>query len=152
MDDLNDLTAWAAGLLNQLNDSQRKQLAGQIAKDLRAVNQKRIAAQIAPDGTPFAPRKTPIRARMQSRGVRKGKMFQKLKLAKYLKASASPAAAVVEFAGTAARIAAVHHHGLRDRVSRNGPMATYAARPLLGITDADANTVKDLVLTHLSRA
>jgi phage virion morphogenesis protein len=151
MDELNQLTAWAEGLLGQLSDGQRKQLAGQIAKELRGVNQKRIAAQVAPDGTPFAPRKTSIRDRIKKRGVRKGKMFQKLRLAKYLKANASATSAVVEFAGTAARIAAVHHHGLRDRVSRDGHMATYAARPLLGITDADANTIKDLMLAHLSR-
>lgn len=151
MEDLNQLTEWAEGLLSQLSDAQRKQLAGQVAKDLRAINQKRIAAQVAPDGTPFAPRKTPIRSRMQSRGVRKGKMFKKLKLAKYLKVHVSPSSALVEFSGSAARIAAVHHFGLRERVSRQGHMHTYAARPLLGITDADANTVKDLVLAHLSR-
>ena len=152
MDDLSHLTAWAEGLLRQLSDSQRKQLAAHVAKDLRAINQQRIAAQTAPDGTPFAPRKTPLRERASQRRLRNAKMFPKLKLAKWLKANANSTSAVVEFAGTAARIAEVHHHGLRDRVKPGGPSVTYTARPLLGITPSDAEKVKDLVLAHLSKA
>ena len=128
-------------------------MAKHIAADLRTANQKRMAAQTAPDGTPYAPRKPQLRDRLKGRGVRKGIMFKKLRLAKYLKAQSISNAAVVEFAGAVQRISQVHHHGLRDRVNKGkGPEVRYTARPLIGISDADVSRITDLVLTHLAKA
>jgi phage virion morphogenesis protein len=151
--DLSDLTTWASGLLAQLNASSRKALATRIAADLRTANQTRIAAQTAPDGTAYAPRKPQLRSQLQGRGVRKGLMFKKLRLAKYLKARSTSTAAVVEFAGAVQRIAQVHHHGLRDRVNKGkGPEVQYAARPLIGISEQDTQRITDLILDHLAKA
>lgn len=153
--DLSDLTTWASGLLAQLSAASRKDLAKHIAADLRTANQARMAAQTAPDGTPYAPRKPQLRDRLKGRGVRKGIMFKKLRLAKYLKARSTSNAAVVEFAGAVQRIAQVHHHGLRDRVNLPGKgpdiQVTYTARPLIGISDADVSRITDLVLGHLAK-
>lgn len=152
MEDLSQLTAWATGLLSQLQPSSRAQLARQIAADLRTANQQRIAKQTGPDGTPFAPRREPLRQRAGQRRIKRGAMFRKLRLSRYLKANASSAAAVVEFAGAVQRIAQVHHHGLRERIrnqGQSGPEAQYTARPLLGIADTDVARITDLILTHL---
>lgn len=152
MDDLSPLTRWASGLLAQLAPASRRQLAAQIAKTLRAENQKRITAQTSPDGEAYAPRKVPLRQRASARKLRTGLMFKKLRLAKYLKANATSTSAVVEFAGAVQRIAQVHHHGLRDRVTKDGrgPEVTYAARPLIGISASDTDQITGLIVTHLS--
>lgn len=151
--DLDQLTQWASGLLASLSDSSRKALASQIAKDLRTANQSRIAAQTAPDGTPFAPRKPQIRARAGQKKLRSRMMFKKLRLNKHLKVQSTFTAAVVEFAGAVQRIAQVHHHGLKDRVQKGGkgPEVEYTARPLIGISDSDTQRITDLILGHLSR-
>lgn len=151
--DLSDLTTWASGLLAQLSAASRKDLAKRIAADLRTANQQRMAAQTAPDGTPYAPRKPQLRDQLKGRGVRKGLMFKKLRLAKYLKARSTSSAAVVEFAGAVQRIAQVHHHGLRDQVNKGrGPEVQYTARPLIGISESDTQRITDLVLGHLAKA
>lgn len=151
--DLDQLTDWASGLLASLSAGSRKALAGQIANSLRTANQARMAAQTAPDGTPYAPKKSQIRQGTQKTRVRSRLMFRKLRLSKYLKARSSSSAAVVEFAGAVERIAQVHHHGLRDRVNKSGkgPEVQYTARPLIGISDDDTQRITDLILEHLSQ-
>lgn len=150
--DLEQLTAWASGLLASLSDSSCKALAAQIAKDLRTANQARMTAQTAPDGTPYAPRKPQIRARAGQKKLRSRMMFKKLRLNQYLKVRATSTAAVVEFAGAVQRIAQVHHRGLRDRVQKGGkgPEVQYTARPLIGISHDDTQRITDLILGHLS--
>jgi phage virion morphogenesis protein len=153
MDDLSQLTTWASGLLAQLSAGSRKDLAKRIAADLRTANAARMSAQTAPDGTPYAPRKPQLRTQLQGRGVRKGIMFKKLRLSKYLKDRSTSTAAVVEFAGAVQRIAQVHHHGLRDRVNKGkGPEVRYTARPLIGISEPDTQRITDLILAHLAKA
>ena len=76
-------------------------------------------------------------------------MFSRLRMARYLKAQADPNTAVVTFAGTAQRIATVHHFGLRDRVNKNGLMAQYPARELLGLDAADIDAVTEMVVRHV---
>ena len=77
-------------------------------------------------------------------------MFVRLRTAKHLKAQATPSEATVAFAGRAERIARVHQFGLEDRVKPGGPTYRYPVRALLGITDAQVERVRDLVLSHLS--
>ena len=76
-------------------------------------------------------------------------MFEKLRRPKWLKAKAESGAAVVEFAGRAARIAAVHHRGLADEVKPGGPTYRYPARPLLGISEADTDKLVGTILDYL---
>ncbi|WP_415843094.1 hypothetical protein [Yersinia entomophaga] len=35
----------------------------------------------------------------------------------------------------------VHHYGLRDKISRNGPTVKYERRQLLGLTDGDVEWI-----------
>lgn len=147
MNEFGALDAFAADLIAALDPAARKELAQRLARELRASQQQRIAAQQNPDGTPYAERKPQLRHR-------KGKlraMFAKLRTAKYLKARATADAALVDFTADVQRIALVHHKGLRDRVNRKtGLEADYPARQLLGISDADEALIRDRVTEHLA--
>ena len=149
MDDFGRVDAWCADLISQLEPGARKALARDIAKYLRARNQKRIAAQLNPDGSAFAERKPQIR---HKKGAIRRQMFAKLRTAKYLKADATSEEATVRFSSTVARIAQVHHFGLRDKVNRRlGLEADYPARQLLGIPEEDEAGVREIIAAHLAR-
>lgn len=154
MSDLAPLEAWCAGLLSRLEPAQRRALSRELARRLRASQSARIAAQLNPDGSAFAPRKTQARAK---RGAVRRKMFSRLRTAKWMKIEATPNSAAVTFAAAVQRMAAVHQYGLRDRVNRRrsqyggaGPEVTYPERQLLGFTALDVDMVERLVLAHLA--
>lgn len=146
MSGLHALDAYLAGLLAKLDAPQRRLLARAIAVELRRRQAARIAAQRNPDGSAYVPRKPQLR---HKRGGIRRAMFSRLRMARYLKAQADPNTAVVTFAGTAQRIATVHHFGLRDRINKNGLMAQYPARELLGLDAADIDAVTEMVVRHI---
>lgn len=148
MGDLTRLQDWLAPLLNKLSEGERRHLAREVAKRARSMNQQRMAAQQAPDGRAWEPRKH--RSRDARGRLRQGPMFKKLRLSRHLRAHALSHEAVVEFVGRAARIARVHHYGLRDRVSEGGAEYQYPARELLGVSDAQLDDLTDLILEHIS--
>ena len=155
-DDLDRLADWIVPLLHQLQPAQRRMLAREIARALRADNAQRMRAQVGPDGTPWTPRKAQPAGRSRARRgqLRKppksGAMFTKLRQARHFKTSATDAEAAAFFSGMAERIARVHHLGLRDRVKPGGPMYEYPARELLGITPEFNESVRDRILRHLA--
>ncbi|MEQ9945253.1 phage virion morphogenesis protein [Pectobacterium aroidearum] len=149
MNELKPFDDKLAGLLASLSASGRRKLAGTVAKALRGSQQQHIKAQTSPDGTAYAPRKAqPIKGK---KGRVKRQMFQKLRTAKYLKASGTAEAASVEFIGRVQRMARVHHYGLRDRPSRNGGDVQYEARPLLGFSKQEIREVEGLLIENLSK-
>lgn len=128
-------------------------MARSIALELRRSQQKRIAAQMAPDGSPFAPRRPQGQSLRDKRGSirrRKGAMFVKLRTARWLKATATAQGAEVGFVGRVARLARVHQEGLSDQVAPGGRVVRYAARRLLGFSSADREMIRDRILDHLS--
>lgn len=145
--ELKQLDNWLTPLIEKLTPKERRVLAREVARDLRIANRERIKAQTNPDGTPYEPRK---QLRGRSGAIRRKAMFKKLGTAKYLKVKTSADEAAVEFRGQVARIARVHHYGLRDRVEKDGPQHQYARRELIGITTKDADHVANSVLNHLS--
>lgn len=147
-DDLSRLTHWADGLLASMEPAARRQLAGEMARTLRASQAQRIRANRQPDGSPMAPRKPQPKLK-QGRGRLRRKMFFKISNTTWLKARASEQQAVVEFVGTANRLATVHHFGLRDKI--RGKTVQYPERQLIGITDADIDRVEDQLLKHLTQ-
>ncbi|WP_447887797.1 phage virion morphogenesis protein [Serratia fonticola] len=149
MNELEPFETKLAGLIGNLSPQSRKALAVMIAKRLRASQQHNIKRQQAPDGTPYAPRKTQLRSKQ---GRIKRAMFAKLRTARYLKANGSNNAAVVEFVGRVKRMAEVHHYGLRDRPSVRSPEVQYEQRPLLGIQNRTFKVVTELAMQHLSGA
>lgn len=145
-----DLAPHLQGLIAALGPAQRRALAREIAAELRRRNAGRIAAQLNPDGTPYAPKKPRLRA--QAGGIRRRAMFSRLRTTRFLKVESSADAAVVAIAGRAARIARVHQDGLLDRVAPGGPEVRYAVRRLLGFSDADIDAVAGLSIDHFARA
>ncbi|EMU6155717.1 phage virion morphogenesis protein [Yersinia enterocolitica] len=148
MNELKPFDDALAGLIASLTPKARKTLAVTIAKRLRASQQQRIKRQQAPNGTPYAARKSqPLR---KPKGRIKREMFAKLRTARYMKANSSPDEAVVEFAGRVQRMAAVHHFGLRDRPSVHSKDVRYDERPLLGFRKKEINTIEDLITSYLA--
>lgn len=148
MSDPLSVDSFAADLIAGLEPSARKILAQEIAHQLRTSNQKRIAAQLNPDGSGFEPRKPQLRHRKKKL---RQQMFAKLRTAKYFKARGTADAAIVSFTADVSRIARVHQLGLRDRVNKHGAEADYPARQLLGISSEDETLIRDLVAGHLAK-
>ncbi|MGL6512953.1 phage virion morphogenesis protein [Aeromonas hydrophila] len=146
-DDLSRLTHWADGLLASMEPAARRQLAGEMARTLRASQAQRIRANRQPDGNPMAPRKPQPKLK-QGRGRLRRKMFFKISNTSWLKARASEQQAAVEFVGTANRLATIHQYGLKDRIK--GREIRYPARELLGITHQEVERLEELLLAHLS--
>lgn len=147
-DDLSRLTSWADGLLASMEPAARRQLAGEMARTLRASQALRIRANVQPDGSPMAPRKPQPKLK-QGRGRLRRKMFFKISNPTWLKARASEQQAVVEFVGTANRLATIHQYGLKDRIK--GREIHYPMRELLGITNQEVDKLEELLLAHLTK-
>jgi len=153
MDDLQRLEGWLSPLLAKLTDAERRGLAREVARDLRAGNVATMRAQQAPDGTQWEPRKPnalrEARGAVRRNAKKSAPMFQKLRAAKHLKAQGLTDEAVLQFVGRADRIARVHHFGLVDSVKPGGPKHRYHARPLLGFADDQVVQLRALLMKHL---
>ncbi|HAV1777736.1 TPA: phage virion morphogenesis protein [Enterobacter hormaechei subsp. steigerwaltii] len=143
MDNLHKVDEWLAALLVNLEPAARQRMMRELAQELRRNQQNNIRLQRNPDGSGYEPRKVTARTK---KGRIKRQMFAKLRTAKYLKTAASAESASVQFAGKVQRIARVHHYGLRDRVSRNGPSVRYEKRRLLGCNDEIILMVKEKIM------
>lgn len=147
MSEFNPFDTRLAGLIAKLSPQSRKSLAVAVSKRLRAGQQQHIKRQQAPDGTPYAPRKTRLRNKKR---LRDRAMFSKLRTARYLKAQGNSDAAVVEFVGRVQRMVNVHHFGLRDRPTPHSEAVKYEARPLLGFGPDDVKIIETAVIEHLA--
>ena len=147
-DELNRLVSWADALLASMTPAARRQLMGELARNLRASQSKRIRANIQPDGSPMTPRK-PLKKLAKQRGATRRKMFQHLVSPRWLKATSTEHQAVVEFVGSANRLATIHQYGLKDRIK--GREISYPARELLGITTPEAKQLEELLLVHVTK-
>ncbi|HGW9024161.1 TPA: phage virion morphogenesis protein [Escherichia coli] len=136
------------GMIESLSPSGRRRLAVDIAKKLRQRQQQRIKLQKGPDGTPYVPRKNqPVR---NKKGRIKREMFVKLRTNRFMKATASESAAVVEFTGKVECIARVHQFGLADKPSYNSKAVVYPVRILMGISERDTKFVEEVIICYLS--
>lgn len=156
MDDLSALEEWAGALLAQLDPAARRQVAVDVARELRRSQQKRIAEQRNPDGTAYEARKPRLflrnaRLREKQGRIKRRAMFAKLRTARYLKIETDSNGLAVGFAGRAARLARVHQEGQNSEVAPGGKSYKYPVRQLLGFTDADREMIRDKLLAHLAR-
>lgn len=139
-----------AGLIAALSPASRRRMAADIAKTLRTRQQRRIKTQKAPDGTPYAARKRPpVRAK---NGRVKREMFVKLRTNRFMKATGSNDAAVVEFTGKVQRMAKVHQYGLKDKPRRNSKPIQYPERILLGISGLDRVCIEEILTTFMNKS
>lgn len=148
MADLEALETWLSPLLQKLDARGRAQLARKAAQQLRRSQQQRIRAQVNPDGSPFEARKP--RDLRGKKGRIKRRMFEKLKMARYLKARGTPQQAVIGFAGRVSRIARVHQYGLKDRAERGAPEVLYARRQILGLSKEDHQTLQSYLIDEIT--
>lgn len=148
MSELTHFEERLSGLIVKLSPASRRQLAVKIAKELRTSQQQRIKRQQAPDGTPYAARKTqPFRGK---KGRIKRAMFTKLRTNRYMKAKGTQDAATVGVVRQVQRIAWVHQEGGYDKPNRSSRKVKYDARPLLGFSPTDRHIVEKVVTTFLS--
>ncbi|OXS23090.1 phage virion morphogenesis protein [Pseudomonas fluorescens] len=148
---LEALETWATVLLARLEPAERRKLIRSIGQELRRSQQKRVTAQLNPDGSKFAPRKQRNLRGKQGRVKRKLAMFKKLRTASYLKVRGDSNGAAVGFTGRVARIARVHQYGLKDRAERAAPDVHYDRRELLGFTEAELDLIRQSLLEHLTK-
>jgi phage virion morphogenesis protein len=152
--DLAQVEELAGALLQKVAAGERAKLLRTVAREIAKSQRTRIAAQIAPDGTPFAPRKPKAAptGRLRRKGsIKRQAMFRKLRLAKNLKAGATDIEAWVGFSGRAAQIARVHQEGREDAPAPGQKRVRYPKRELLGLTEAERQTMLDLVLEQITR-
>ncbi|MGL6150374.1 MAG: phage virion morphogenesis protein [Aeromonas sobria] len=145
-DELSRLTSWADGLLASMEPAARRQLMGKLARNLRASQSKRIRANIQPDGSPMTQRK-PLKKLAKKRGATRRKMFQHLVSPRWLKATSTEHQAVVEFVGSANRLATIHQYGLKDRIK--GREISYPARELLGLETKELEKMEEILLEFM---
>ncbi|MCK4152000.1 phage virion morphogenesis protein [Ralstonia pseudosolanacearum] len=119
-----------------------------VAVELRRRQAKRIAEEHNPGGSPYVSHKPRLRHKREN--TRRA-MLMRLRLARYMKTETDANTAAVTFAGSAQRIANVHHFGLRDRVNKTWLIAQYPVRKLLGLDDEHIQYITDLTLQHLAR-
>ncbi|MGA4469595.1 phage virion morphogenesis protein [Enterobacter hormaechei] len=147
MDNLHKVDEWLEALLANFEPAARQRMMRELAQELRRNQQNNIRLQRNPDGSGYEARKVTARTK---KGRIKRQMFAKLRTAKYLKTAASADSASVQFTGKVQRIARVHHYGLRDRVSRNGPQVQYSERKLLGYSDTTYKIVINALISKSS--
>jgi phage virion morphogenesis protein len=146
--DLQVLETWVAALLAKLDEGERRKLLGAVARDLRRSQSKRITTQRNPDGSAFAPRKPKdLRGK---KGRIKGRMFTKLKSARYMRTQSTANGLSVGFVGRVSRIARVHQYGLKDRPERGQADVQYEARQLLGFSGDELENIRNMLIDHLT--
>lgn len=81
--------------------------------------------------------------------VRRSSQAMFVKLRQRISAGSNSDQAYVEFRGRAARLARIHHFGLKDRVVPGGPETDYPQRELLGFTQADEEAILAMLTAHM---
>ncbi|HBX2860699.1 TPA: phage virion morphogenesis protein, partial [Klebsiella pneumoniae] len=80
----------------------------------------------------------------------KREMFAKLRISRFMKATAGNDVAVVEFTGKVQRMVNVHQYGLKDKPSPNSGSVEYPARILLGFSPSDIDFASTKIVNYLS--
>jgi phage virion morphogenesis protein len=152
MDTPSVIEEWAGGLLAKLTPAARRRLLTEMARELRQAQQRRIAAQRAPDGSAYVPRKTRRESkhlRDKVGRVKRGAMFRKLRTVRYLKIEIDDARLAIGFDNRLSRIARVHQEGQTAPVEANGPSVRYPVRVVLGFASSDRERIRDRLLEHV---
>ncbi|HEX8446282.1 MAG TPA: phage virion morphogenesis protein [Sphingomonas sp.] len=151
-DGLDQLEDLAGALLRGVAPAERRTLLRTVAREIAKSQRTRIAAQIQPDGTPFAPRKAKDqpKGRLRRKGrIKRAAMFRRLRLAKHLQAGATDREAWIGFSGEAARVARIHQEGREDAPAKGQAKVRYAKREILGLTDTERKIMLDAVLASM---
>lgn len=146
--DLTQINELFDGLIQRLSPKERKHLARDISRKLRASQAKRIKENKSPDGSEFEPRKPQPSWRTKKGSIKNKLMFQKLIRTKYLKPKYSENTASTGFIGLMAYIARQHQYGLRGKVNDH-VQVQYPERELIGFTKGEWQLVEETIVKHL---
>ena len=139
-EDLQDLDGWITDTIETLSPASRAKLLRRMGPVLRRNLQKRLSAQVGPDGKRWAARKD---------GSRR-KMMRGLRLGRHLKIRSDSDRIRMGWRGRTGGIARVHHYGLRDRIRKKGIRVKYEQRELLGLSRTDTEAVSNQVTDWLT--
>lgn len=145
--DLSALDEWFGRVLGGLSPGKRRRAAMKLGQALRRSNLKRQQQNIEPDGSAMEPRKARLDRRGRIRRKAGGKMFRKLRYARNWRIDARPDSVEV-LPKNGAKVAAVHHFGLKGYVGR-GPdgkkvFTRYPRRQVLGFGKEDREAALDI--------
>lgn len=146
--DLQPIVDRLEALIANLSTTERRRLATEVARSLRASQASRIRDNKNPDGTSFTAKKPQPQLRQRKGSLR---MFTKLQRTRWLKPKGTAAEASLGFAGFADRIARVNQLGLRDQVNKSGTQYQYPVRELLGFSGNELEVVEEIIIRHLSK-
>jgi phage virion morphogenesis protein len=147
---LDGLEEWMRMAIEAMAPRRRQSLFRDIARSLRKRNQSRLTKQTGPDGD-----KWPARVRAQGRDARvrdRKKMMMGLRQARRMAIDANPDGSTIGWSGRDARIARIHHYGMKDRPSPGARQVRYPVRQLIGLADGDLELIRDRVMAHLESA
>lgn len=150
MSDYSALGTWLEPLIAALGPGQRARLAGEISRALKASQIRRVAANLNPDGSAYAPRLPQIRRRGARGAIKRGPMYRRL--LRVLKSRSSADGAELTLGGFSGRIGSVAQYGLVDQVRPGGPSHRYAVREILGFSPDDITATEAAVVNHLLSA
>ncbi|NKJ02812.1 phage virion morphogenesis protein [Novosphingobium sp. SG707] len=141
-DDLSRLDEWFGRIVAGMEPAERRKATLKLGRLLRQANLKRIAANVDPDGAPFALRKPRRDLRGRLRKGARGRMFKGLrKTAKWRIDAAADGVEISPVTNTADRVGSVSQFGLTVTVGRGRDgrkiRAKYAERRLLGFGRED---------------
>ena len=125
---------------DRLQNHSLQPLFRRLALALRRSQQQRMGQQVGPDGQSWAPRKNSRR--------RREKMMRRLRSDAFLRYQTDSTGLRLYF--TAATIAARHHCGGVERLQFG--LASFPARPLLGLNPADEFRLLMAIQRHLEEA
>lgn len=152
MNELQPLHNRLDALIANLSPQKRSQLAREVGRELAKSQQQRIARQQNPDGSNYVPRRPPAQGVSQKR-IKKGKMFKKIRLNRFMKTVATKDRVSVGFieGSREAGIAAVHQFGkLSTVIKKRNLKHQYDKRELLGFSESDVAMIEELVIQHLA--
>jgi phage virion morphogenesis protein len=151
--DLSRLDEWFGRILAGLSPAERRKAATKLGRELRKANAARIAANIDPEGTPFARRQPRKDRRGRLRAKQPGKMFKGLRKLKQWKIIPGEDGVEITPATPAAdRVASVSQFGETAIVgykhgkggSRTPIRYKYPERRLLGMSPPDERLTLDI--------
>ncbi len=141
---ISELQPWMQAYVDRLSPQSRKQLLRQVGTSLKKENRKRMTDQKNPDGQAWEPRKP---QKQHDKKQNNKKLFLRLRQAKRLRHRVMSDRLQVGFVGRTARLARIHHYGLRQQLKYGE--AKYPARELIGISASDKKLVADLLINHI---
>lgn len=138
-------------LIANLSPQKRSQLAREVGRELAKSQRQRITRQQNPDGSRYAPRKTPKRVKSKRGKIRTGAMFAKLKTTRLMRTKNTADGVEIGYQGQNAFIAEVHQYGKSARVQpKFNWKVKYEQRELLGFSESDVAMIEELVVKHLA--